>query len=109
MANTVDMTAGSAGRKWERRKRRRELILLVLMFLFVYLLIVSVSLRLRLREQKKELVVINEQIEEARIENDELTRIMQGTEDEYIERIAREKLGYAAVGDRVYEDISGVD
>ena len=46
-------------------------------------------------------------IELAKQENDELVRILNGTDEEVIERIAREKLGYAAVGERVFEDIYG--
>jgi cell division protein DivIC len=89
--------------------RRRRWLLAAMAAVAVYFLIVSLSLRLRLREQQKELAVIMEQIEIAREENDELSRMLSGGEAEYIERIAREKLGYAAIGERVYEDISGID
>ncbi len=89
--------------------RRRRWLLTAMAAVAVYFLIVSLSLRLRLREQQKELAVIMEQIEIAREENDELSRMLSGGEAEYIERIAREKLGYAAIGERVYEDISGND
>ena len=38
----------------------------------------------------------------------ELARVvLGGGEAEYIERIAREKLGYAAADERVFEDIAG--
>ena len=90
-------------------ERRRNFTLLVLAAICMYLVIVSVSLRLKLREQQKELAYINEQIEIAKLENDELRRVLAGNQEEYMERIAREKLGYAAVGERVYEDISGTD
>ena len=95
----------------ERRNlvKRRRWLLAAMAAVAVYFLIVSVSLRLRLRQQQKELAVIMEQIEIAREENDELSRMLSGGEAEYIERIAREKLGYAAIGERVYEDISGID
>ena len=49
-----------------------------------------------------------EAIEVAKQENDELVRVLNGGEEEVIERIAREKLGYAAIGERVFEDISGI-
>ena len=40
--------------------------------------------------------------------NEELQRLIaSGDEADYIERIAREKLGYAAPGERVFIDISG--
>ena len=100
---------GSAARKRQALARRRRWLLAAMTAIVVYFLIVSVSLRLRLREQQKELSFIMEQIEIAKEENDELSRMLSGGEAEYIERIAREKLGYAAIGERVYEDISGID
>ncbi|MBQ2084963.1 MAG: septum formation initiator family protein [Oscillospiraceae bacterium] len=88
---------------------RRRFILILLSLFCVYLLINVVSIRVRLYEQKQQLNLITEQIEIAQLENDELRHMMSGTEAEYIERIAREKLGYAAVDERVYEDITGID
>ena len=88
---------------------RRRFILVLLSLFCVYLLINVISIRVRLYEQKQQLNLITEQIEIAQLENDELRHMMSGTEAEYIERIAREKLGYAAVDERVYEDINGVD
>jgi len=88
---------------------RRRLILALLSVFCVYLLINVISIRVRLYQQKQQLSLIEEQIEIAQKENDELRHMLSGTEAEYIERIAREKLGYAAVDERVFEDITGID
>ena len=88
--------------------RRRNLVLWVLGFMCLYLLFDIISIRIRLSAEQKELDYICEQIEIAQEENDELVRMMSGDKDEYIERIAREKLGYAAVDERVFEDVSGI-
>ena len=54
------------------------------------------------------LAAIEQQNEEQRIANKELERMLSdGTEEEYIERIAREKLGYAYPEEQVLIDISG--
>ena len=88
---------------------RRSIILWAMTFLCIYLAITVISVQLRVREQQAQLDAIIEQIEIAKQENDELARVLAGDQDEYIERIAREKLGYAAVGERVFEDIAGID
>ena len=88
--------------------RRRKAVLTVLSFACLYLAISVVSVQIKLRGQQMELQRIQQQIELARQENDELVRILNGGEAEYIERIAREKLGYAAVDERVFEDIAGI-
>ena len=88
--------------------RRRKAVLTALSFECLYLAISVVSVQIKLRGQQMELQRIQQQIELARQENDELVRILNGGEAEYIERIAREKLGYAAVDERVFEDIAGI-
>lgn len=88
--------------------RRRKAVLTALSFVCLYLAISVVSVQIKLRGQQMELQRIQQQIELARQENDELVRILNGGEAEYIERIAREKLGYAAVDERVFEDIAGI-
>ena len=88
--------------------RRRRAVLSALSLVCVYLAISVVSVQIKLRGQQMELQRIQQQIELARQENDELVRILNGGEAEYIERIAREKLGYAAVDERVFEDIAGI-
>ena len=41
-------------------------------------------------------------------QNTELERLISsGGEDEYMERIARDRLGYAAPGERIFIDMSG--
>lgn len=88
---------------------RRRLILAVLAVMCVYLSFNVVLVRWRLHKQQEQLQAVIEAIEVAREENDELVRVLNGGEEEVIERIAREKLGYAAIGERVFEDISGID
>jgi cell division protein FtsB len=88
---------------------RRKFILFLLSLFCVYLLINVISIRVRLYKQRQQLALIEQQIEVAQKENDELRHMLSGTEEEFLERIAREKLGYAAVDEKVYEDITGID
>ena len=91
-----------------RKSIRRRLVLMVMAGLCIYLAFNVVLVRWRLHKQQEQLQAVLEAIEIAKQENDELVRVMNGGEEEVIERIAREKLGYAAIGERVFEDISGI-
>ena len=55
----------------------------------------------------RQLALLEQQNEEQRIANKELERILSdGAEEEYIERIAREQLGFAYPEEQVLVDIS---
>ncbi len=67
-----------------------------------------VSTQIDVYKEKQTLLALEQQIYEQQMENDELERLLQdGGEAEYIERIAREKLGYAAPDERVFVDQNG--
>ncbi len=91
-----------------RHMRRRKLTLLVCFAVCVYFVVSIVSVQIEIYKEKQKLAEIQNQINETQLENDELSRIVYGAgEAEYIERIAREKLGYAAADERVFEDVAG--
>lgn len=93
----------------QAKQFRRRVILSVLSFACIYFVVAVISVRWRLHQQEQKLEAVEAEIAVARQENDELVRILNGSDEEIIERIAREKLGYAAVGERVFEDIYGFD
>lgn len=79
-------------------------MLIALVMYFVYTII---SIQIQIYNQKRALVVLQERIYQQQLENDELRRkLSEEGEEEYIERIAREKLGYAAPDERVFVDKS---
>lgn len=74
----------------------------------VYLLVTFVSGQMQVTEKQRQLVEINALVERQAEQNAELERLMEsGDEDAYVERVAREKLGYARPDERVFVDISG--
>ncbi len=93
----------------QAKQFRRRLVLTILSIACIYLVVAVISVRWRLHQQEEKLEAVMSEIAVARQENDELVRILNGSDEEIIERIAREKLGYAAVGERVFEDIYGFD
>ena len=88
--------------------RARRLLCLVLAAFCLYFVYNIISIRVNLSREKQSLEILNRQIFEQRLLNEELERIVYSDgEYDYIERIAREKLGYAAIDERIFVDISG--
>ena len=58
--------------------------------------------------KQKELQDLENQLEQQRQQNDELERVLEsGSAQEIIERVARDKLGYAKPNERVFIDVTG--
>ena len=74
----------------------------------VYLMVSFVNGQIQVADKQRELDTVQAQLEQQNVKNAELSRLMEsGDEDAYVERIAREKLGYARPNERVFVDISG--
>lgn len=57
--------------------------------------------------KQKELQDLENQLEQQRQQNDELERVLEsGSDQEIIERVARDKLGYAKPNERVFIDVT---
>ncbi|MDL2323727.1 septum formation initiator family protein [Ruminococcaceae bacterium OttesenSCG-928-A16] len=74
----------------------------------VYLGVSFVSGQLQVASMRKELNNVTAETNRQKAENAELQKILDaGDENAYIERVAREKLGYAWPDERVFIDITG--
>lgn len=72
-----------------------------------YFAITLIQLQIEISEKKETLAQVQAQYNEKVAENEELEKVIEGgNEDEYIERIARDSLGYVKPGEKVYYDIS---
>lgn len=64
--------------------------------------------QVEIASKRQELEAVQAQLDAQEAENTELQRVLEsGTEEEIIERIARDNLGYAKPGERVFVDTSG--
>ena len=73
----------------------------------VYAAFTLVSLQLQIAEKKEEQALLQAQIEEQELRNAEIKALLESENSEdYVARIAREKLGYISPGERVFVDIS---
>ena len=58
--------------------------------------------------EEMQLEAEEQQLENQQAQNDELSRVLEsGSDEELIERVARDKLGYAKPNERVFVDITG--
>ena len=63
---------------------------------------------MQISSKRQELEAVQAQLESQQQQNDELSRVLEsGTDLEIIERVARDKLGYAKPNERVFVDVTG--
>ena len=92
-----------------KAKAKKNTLLRVSVILFLLYVVISlVQIQGSIQKNQEQLAALEQQNEEQRIANKALERILSdGTEEEYIERIAREQLGFAYPEEQVLVDISG--
>ncbi len=92
----------------KKNKKANPLLRLVLALCVVYFAFSLVGGQLELRNRREELAGLQQKLEDQRIANKETERLISMNEDEtYIERIAKDRLGYAFPDERVFIDFSG--
>lgn len=90
------------------KKRENLLPKLLLLAVVVYVVVSFVQLQVELNTKRLALAELQVNINEQVAQNAELQGMLDmGMDDEYIERMAREKLDYAYPDEQVYVDISG--
>jgi len=76
--------------------------------LIVYLAVTLIVSQVDIMVKRQQLAALNTDLSRQQEQNVELERLISaGGESEYMERIARDRLGYAAPGERIFIDMSG--
>ncbi len=90
-------------------KKQKSILFRICILVFVVYTIISLtSLQMKLVESRNELASVEERTEQQRLKNQELLSLLQtGNEKDFIERAARDRLGYVYADEEVYTDISG--
>lgn len=71
----------------------------------IYIVYTLVTQQIQMYKYKKDIVSNNQKIEQQKKITEDLTRTKETYQsDEYIEKMAREKLGYVKPGEKVYID-----
>lgn len=94
-----------------KKSKRNFIVTLAVLALVGFFVISLIRLQIDIRQNEEELSSITESISEQMAANDSVERALdEENEEEYMERIAREKLGYVMPDERVYVDAaSGSD
>ena len=90
----------------QKKKKTYSTILTVAFAALVcYFVIALISLQSDIKEQKGQIADINAQADAQSADNRELNNLLNDSNlDSYVERIAREELGYVFPDERVYYD-----
>ena len=109
--NTAD-NGGLTELKPKKRKRKRRYFLLVvaLVGFAFYAVITIIDQNVKIAEKRAELNGLNQQISVVEIQTQHLQKV-QGYEGEelaqYMEKIAKEELGYISDGERIFINVAG--
>jgi len=96
-------------KKDKKKKTRKNFIFRVCVLAFAaYAAILLIDMQVTLGQKRQELEELKKQYETQRLTNKEAARHLEdGVDEETIERIARDELGYVAENEVVFYDISG--
>ena len=90
------------------RKKTGLIIKLVLLCLAVYMVFSFIQLQVELSSKQEKLAALEAEYEQQILKNEELQGVLDlGADEEYYERMARERLNYAYPDEQVFIDISG--
>lgn len=93
--------------KQKKEKKKFSFILAVgLILLAGYFMISFVYTRVEIRERQKVAEEVSLQNEKQNEDNVKLQAVIDGDKSEYMEKIAREELGYGKVGEKFFYDIT---
>lgn len=91
-----------------KHKRKSVFLRLVLLGFSIYTIISLGKLQVELINSRRELEYQTAKEAEIKLRNQELLNLLNnGTERDFIERAARDRLGYVYADERVFEDLSG--
>lgn len=94
----------------KKRKMRNVLLCLAAIGFVFYAVITIIDQSVRIAEKKAELSELQQHINVVEIQSDYLEQVRNYTgsqKDEYMEKIAKEKLGYVSDGERIFINVAG--
>ena len=96
-----------AAQKNRRTRKKSSILTLGLVLLIGYFVITFLSLQLSIKERRSVLEQKNVAYQQQLAENERLKSVVESEDkSEYIEQVAREKLGYVMPGEKVFYDVT---
>ena len=91
-----------------KKRKRRIVVIVAVIAITIYVGISMVFITNSYREKSRDIQQVQQQIDEQTVLNQEYQAMIdQGVDDEYIQKLAREKLGLVYPDERVYIDMGG--
>ncbi len=91
-----------------KKRKRRIVVIVAVIAVTIYVGISMVFITNSYREKSQEIQQVQQQIDEQTVLNQEYQALIdQGVDDEYIQKLAREKLGLVYPDERVFIDMGG--
>ena len=92
----------------QRRKNKRFMLKICIFGLILYAVYTLISIQLQVSTLERNIDNLEVGISKVKLENAELERLISlGESDEYIEEVAREKLGFCYPDEKILVDRSG--
>ena len=73
----------------------------------VYVVYMLIQQQFDIKDRQLELVMLQQQVEQQRLDNKEMERLLASDNEAYIERLAKDEYGYAYPDETIYIDTSG--
>lgn len=90
------------------KKRRKNLLLRLAVFSFVvYIAAMLINQQIQIGHKKAEIATLNTQYQAQLSKNAEMQRELAENNDQYMESVARDTLGYAQPNERIYVNVPG--
>lgn len=94
-------------KKAPKKQKFSFILALGLTLMAGYFVISLINVQMDIKERKEEVSALKIEYEEQVAENEQLQAVVDGGDEaEYIERIAREKLGYVMPDEKVYYNVT---
>ncbi|WP_283245786.1 FtsB family cell division protein [Ligaoa zhengdingensis] len=95
------------GAKKEKRNDKARLLKFAVCVFVVYVVYMLVQQQFDIKSREQELIAVQQQVEDKRLENKEIERLLESDNEQYVERLAKDEYGYAYPDETVYIDTSG--
>lgn len=90
-----------------KRRRKSLLLRLAVLSFAVYIAVVLIQQQLQIGRKKSEISSLKLQYQQQLGRDDELRRSLSESNDQYMESVARDTLGYAHPSERIYVNVPG--
>lgn len=90
----------------ERRFKGSYILLAAALVLAWYLAMSFINAGVQIHRKEKELEEVSQQVVEQQEENAHLQAIIDGDQGDYMEKIAREELGYGKLGEKFFYNVT---